>query len=136
MKNIINSTFNLLGYGLSIIQIYINIFGILTNIPNGYMIIHYINLYHQKILAKRYVKYNLSDKQILYSKIICITMVCIWIIRMGYQALFINTDSRTLYDSQTVVVTHQSVEPGEKVPHGTVVRVTLTDTDTSTNGRY
>ena len=56
--------------------------------------------------------------------------------RMGYQALFINTDSRTLYDSQTVVVTHQSVEPGEKVPHGTVVRVTLTDTDTSTNGRY
>ena len=56
--------------------------------------------------------------------------------RMGYQALFINTDSRSVSDSQTVVVTRQSVEPGEKVPHGTVVRVTLTDTDTSANGRY
>ena len=56
--------------------------------------------------------------------------------RMGYQALFINTDNHSLVDSQTVVVAHQSVEPGEKVPHGTVVRVTLTDTDTSTNGRY
>ena len=56
--------------------------------------------------------------------------------RMGYQALFINTDSRAVSDSQTVVVSRQSIEPGEKVPHGTVVRVTLTDTDTSTNGRY
>ena len=50
--------------------------------------------------------------------------------------LFINTDSRSVSDSQTVVVSRQSIEPGEKVPHGTVVRVTLTDTDTSTNGRY
>ena len=56
--------------------------------------------------------------------------------RMGYQALFINTDSHALTDSQTVVVARQSVEPGEMVTHGTVVRVTLTDTDTSTNGRY
>ena len=56
--------------------------------------------------------------------------------RMGYQALFINTDSHSVSDSQTVVVAKQSVEPGEKVPHGTVVRVTLADTDTSTNGRY
>ena len=56
--------------------------------------------------------------------------------RMGYQALFINTDSHALDDSNTVVVARQSVEPGEKVPHGTVVRVTLVDMDTSTNGRY
>ncbi len=56
--------------------------------------------------------------------------------RLGYQALFICTDSHSVSDSQTVVVSRQSVEPGEKVPHGTVIRVTLADTDTSTNGRY
>ncbi len=56
--------------------------------------------------------------------------------RLGYQALFINTDSHAVSDSQTVVVARQSVEPGEKVEHGTVIRVTLADTDTSTNGRY
>ena len=56
--------------------------------------------------------------------------------RMGYQALFINTDNHALTDSNTVVVARQSVEPGEKVPHGTVVRVTLADTDSSINGRY
>ena len=56
--------------------------------------------------------------------------------RLGYLALFINTDSHTVLDSQSVVVARQSIEPGEKVEHGTVVRVTLTDTDTSTNGRY
>ncbi len=56
--------------------------------------------------------------------------------RLGYQALFICTDSHSLSDSQTVVVAHQSIEPGEKVEHGTVVRVTLADTDTSRNGRY
>ena len=56
--------------------------------------------------------------------------------RLGYQALFINTDSHSVSDSQTVVVARQSVEPGEKVEHGTVIRVSLADTDTSTNGRY
>ena len=56
--------------------------------------------------------------------------------RLGYLALFISTDSHNVSDSQTVVVAHQSIEAGEKVEHGTVVRVTLTDTDTSANGRY
>ena len=56
--------------------------------------------------------------------------------RLGYQALFINTDSHSISDSQTVLVARQSVAPGEKVAHGTVVRVTLADTDASINGRY
>ena len=56
--------------------------------------------------------------------------------RLGYQALFINTDSHSVSDSQTVVVARQSVAPGEKVAHGTVVRVTLADNDASINGRY
>ena len=56
--------------------------------------------------------------------------------RLGYQALFINTDSHSISDSQSVVVARQSIAPGEKVEHGTVVRVTLADTDASINGRY
>ena len=56
--------------------------------------------------------------------------------RLGYLALFINTDSHNVTDSQTLVVSHQSIEPGEKVEHGTVIRVSLSDSDTSTNGRY
>ena len=56
--------------------------------------------------------------------------------RLGYYALFINTDSHNVTGEQSQVVAHQSVEPGEKVEHGTVIRVSLTDTDTSTNGRY
>ena len=56
--------------------------------------------------------------------------------RLGFYALFISTDYRNITDSQTLVVARQSIEPGEKVEHGTVIRVTLTDTDTSANGRY
>ena len=56
--------------------------------------------------------------------------------RLGYLALFINTDSHNVTGSDLQVVAHQSIEPGEKVGHGTVIRVSLTDSDTSTNGRY
>jgi stage V sporulation protein D (sporulation-specific penicillin-binding protein) len=56
--------------------------------------------------------------------------------RLGYLALFINTDSHNITGDQSQVVAHQSIAPGEKVEHGTVVRVTLTDNDSSTNGRY
>lgn len=56
--------------------------------------------------------------------------------RLGYLALFINTDSHNVTGSDLQVVAHQSIEPGEKVEHGTVIRVSLTDSDTSTNGRY
>ncbi len=56
--------------------------------------------------------------------------------RLGYLALFINTDSHNVTGSDSQVVAHQSIEPGEKVEHGTVIRVSLTDSDTSTNGRY
>ena len=44
--------------------------------------------------------------------------------RLGYYALFISTDYRNISDSQTLLVSHQSVAPGEKVEHGTVIRVT------------
>jgi len=49
--------------------------------------------------------------------------------RLGYDALFICTNSHSVTDSQSVVVTKQSVEPGELVDFGTVIEVSLVDTD-------
>ena len=56
--------------------------------------------------------------------------------RLGYLALFLHTSSNNISDSQTVVVTKQSIEPGTKVEHGTVIEVSLVDTDSSMNGQY
>ncbi len=55
--------------------------------------------------------------------------------RLGYEALFINTSSHSVTDSQSVVVSRQSVEPGTKVPYGTVVEVGLVDTDYNASAR-
>ncbi len=56
--------------------------------------------------------------------------------RLGYLALFINTNCHAISDSQTMVVSQQSVAPGEMVEHGTVLEVTLVDTDTKMYGHY
>ncbi|MGN1002990.1 MAG: penicillin-binding transpeptidase domain-containing protein [Oscillospiraceae bacterium] len=56
--------------------------------------------------------------------------------RLGYYGLFICTDSNRFDESSTIVVSQQSVEPGTQVEHGTVVSVTLVDTDNSVYGRY
>ena len=56
--------------------------------------------------------------------------------RLGYYGLFIKTDSNRLDDSETIVVSNQSVEPGTQVEHGTVVEVSLIDIDSSVYGRY
>lgn len=56
--------------------------------------------------------------------------------RLGYYALFISTDYRNITDSQSLQVIHQSIAPGEKVEHGTVIHVTLSDNDSSNYGRY
>ena len=55
--------------------------------------------------------------------------------RLGYEALFINTSSHSVTDSQSVVVSRQSVEPGTKVPYGTVIEVGLVDTDYNASAR-
>jgi len=54
--------------------------------------------------------------------------------RMGYYGLFIKNSSGIIADSETVLVTKQSVEPGTMVKHGTVIEVTLVDN--SNLGRY
>ena len=56
--------------------------------------------------------------------------------RLGYYGLFIKTDSNNISNSETVVVAKQSIEAGTEVEHGTVVEVTLVDTDSSIYGFY
>ncbi len=56
--------------------------------------------------------------------------------RLGYYGLFIKTDSNRIDGSETIVVSKQSVEAGTLVEHGTVVEVSLIDTDSSVYGRY
>ena len=56
--------------------------------------------------------------------------------RLGYYGLFIKNGSNKLDDSQFVVVSRQSIEPGTEVEHGTVVEVTLVDMDSSVYGQY
>lgn len=56
--------------------------------------------------------------------------------RLGYLGLFIKTDSHRIADSNTIVVSSQSVAAGTAVEHGTVVSVSLVDTDSSVYGRY
>lgn len=56
--------------------------------------------------------------------------------RLGYYGLFIKTDSNRFDDSESIVVTKQSIEPGTEVEHGTVIEVSLVDTDSSVYGRY
>ncbi len=56
--------------------------------------------------------------------------------RLSYYALFIKTNSSNITDSNTLLVSSQSIEAGTEVEHGTVVEVTLVDSDTSMNGFY
>ena len=55
--------------------------------------------------------------------------------RMGWYALFINADSNFVADPEKAIVIRQSIEPGEEVEHGTVVTVTLSTADESTNAQ-
>jgi hypothetical protein len=74
-----NNELNLWGYGLSIIEIYISIFGIITNIINDSMIFYNINDYQKSSMLKKTKKSTLTDGQLLYTKIILIIIFVIWI---------------------------------------------------------
>jgi stage V sporulation protein D (sporulation-specific penicillin-binding protein) len=56
--------------------------------------------------------------------------------RLGYLALFIRSDTNNITDPEQDLVASQSIAPGTKVEHGTVVEVTLANTDASMNGQY
>lgn len=54
--------------------------------------------------------------------------------RMGYYALYINSSSGIASDSDSLLVTKQSIPAGTMVEHGTIIEVTLVDN--SELGRY
>jgi len=56
--------------------------------------------------------------------------------RLAYYGLYIKTDGYKLANSNTIVVSTQSVEAGTQVEHGTIISVELVDKDTSVYGRY
>ncbi|MCD7853103.1 MAG: PASTA domain-containing protein [Oscillospiraceae bacterium] len=53
--------------------------------------------------------------------------------RMGWVALYINTDYANAANIQNAIITQQSIEAGTFVDYGTVIKVTLSNTDASTN---
>lgn len=57
-------------------------------------------------------------------------------IRMSWLGLYIKTDSNYLSDSAYIVVSKQSVAEGEMLEHGSVVDITLVNSDMSNFGLY
>ena len=55
---------------------------------------------------------------------------------LGEKGLFISTDSNRLPDSDSVVVFRQEAEPGSPVSIGSIINVSLIDTDSSIYGIY
>ena len=55
--------------------------------------------------------------------------------RLGYQALFISSTNNYISDPTKAIITSQNIGPGVMVEHGTVVKVTMTTNDESTNAR-
>ena len=56
--------------------------------------------------------------------------------RLGFYALFINTDFNNVSDSNWITVIKQDIEPGTKVPHGTVIKVTLKNNEAAANAQF
>ena len=56
--------------------------------------------------------------------------------RLGFYALFINTESSYISDPKRAIVTKQSIEPGTEVEHGTVITVSISNDDATTNARF
>ena len=77
---LMNTDLNLWGFGLAIIEIYISIFGIITNILNDIMIFYNISFYQQKALKKNSSKTPiLTEVQLKSTKIILPIILFMWI---------------------------------------------------------
>ena len=76
--NLINNTLNLWGYGLSIIEIYIALFGLITSLINDSLIITNIRNYGilSKINSKKYPM--ITPDEVLNTKIILPILLFIW----------------------------------------------------------
>lgn len=78
--DLMNNGANLWAFGLSIIQIYIAIFGIITNLINDTMIFYNISNYQKLSIQKKSPKYPLLTKGEIYNtKIILPIIFIIWI---------------------------------------------------------
>ena len=76
---LMNDELNLWGFGLAIIEIYISIFGIITNFIDDFLIFYNISLY-QKKSQKNSKKYPLlTNDQLVGTKIILPLIVFLWI---------------------------------------------------------
>ena len=77
--DLMNNRLHLLGYSLSIIEIYVALFGIITNLINDTLIITNMGFYQESALKKKSSKYHLiTKKEWLYTKIILCVIIFIW----------------------------------------------------------
>ncbi len=75
-----NDSLNLWGYGISIVEIYFNIFGIITNTINDIMIFYNIDYYEKSLSSKKSNKLKkMSNIQRICPKIILPIIFIIWI---------------------------------------------------------
>ena len=78
--NLMNNELNLWGFGLSIIEIYISIFGILTNLINDIMVFYNISNFKKLSSDKKQKKFPIvTEDQIMMTKIIFLFIFLIWI---------------------------------------------------------
>lgn len=76
--HLMNNDLNLWGFGLSIIEVYVAIFGIITNLINESMIIYNIKDYKKLAMEKKSNKVIKND-QLIYTKIILPGIIIIWL---------------------------------------------------------
>jgi hypothetical protein len=77
---LMNNSLNLWGYGLSVVEIYVALFGILTNLINDSLIISNMKYYQEMSLKRKSQKYPLiTQEQLFYTKIILLIILFIWV---------------------------------------------------------
>ena len=79
-KDLINNELHLWGYGLSIIEIYIALFGVITSLINDSIIISNMRYYQEISLIKKSSKYPMiTHMEWLYTKTILPIILFIWV---------------------------------------------------------
>ena len=78
--DLMNNELYLLGYGLSIVEIYISLFGVITNLVDDSFIITNMKYYQEIVTRKNYSKYKqITPQEWLYTKIILFCIFFIWV---------------------------------------------------------
>lgn len=78
--NLMVNELNLWGYGLSIVEVYITLFGIITNLINDSLILSNMKYYEEITLKQNSSKYPLiTSKEWLYTKIVLPIILFFWL---------------------------------------------------------